>query len=103
MIGLDELSKLEQSIMTAAKTISSLVRERDKWKAMYGELSGQSKGIPAEDIEIPDDPESAVRLLEEENRMLKAKIQQVIHQTEDLQMEINSRMNRKIDNSFIDL
>lgn len=93
MSGLDELSKFEQSILEAAKTISSLVRERDKWKAMYGELSGQLKGTPVEEIDLPDDPESAVRLLEEENRVLKAKIQQVIHQTEDLQMEINSRMN----------
>lgn len=94
MSSLEELSRLEKSVLEASKIISKLLRERDKWKTMYEELSGEADLSSEKEIELPEDSAAAVKILEKENRMLKTKIQQVIHQTEELKAEINSRLNQ---------
>jgi FtsZ-binding cell division protein ZapB len=89
----DELKKLEQSINNAADLIPGLRKERDHWKAMYNELSGQLSR--PEDGELNTETDHFVQMenLVNENRLLRTKLQQAIHQAESLQNKIKGRLN----------
>ena len=93
MTGIDEFLKLEETVLEASKTISLLGKDRDNWKTKYQGLVEQIKKPVGKGSGQGGDVQKLVKVLEEENKMLRTRIQEIIHQTEELRDEINSRLN----------
>lgn len=89
----DELKKLEHSINRAADLVPGLLKEKDHWKAMYNELSGQLSRPENGDLDTEADRFKQMEKLVNENRLLRTKLQQAIHQAESLQNKIKGRLN----------
>lgn len=89
----DELKKLEQSVNRAADLVPGLQKERDHWKAMYNELSGQLSRPEQGEIDTEADHFVQMENLVNENRLLRTKLQRAIHQAESLQNKIKERLN----------
>ena len=89
METLEALENLEKSIARSRQVISDLIAEAEKWKRMYVELANRLDTGET----LPEGESEDCRRLLEENRALKAKLQQVIHRTENIREKVGEILN----------
>jgi predicted RNase H-like nuclease (RuvC/YqgF family) len=89
----ESFEKLEKSIAQSQQVVAELISEADKWKRMYMELAGQLESGNPDSVIIEKPDNAECEKLKTENRLLKAKLQQVIHRTENVRNQIGELLN----------